>query len=50
VSWEDGLRELLAWCRDAASADEFARAQGELERRGLLSGVIPTAGEKERGA
>jgi dTDP-L-rhamnose 4-epimerase len=50
VSWEDGLRELLAWCRDAASADEFARAQGELERRGLLSGVIPTAGEKGHGA
>ena len=50
MSWEDGLRELLAWCRDAASSDQFARAQGELERRGLLSGVLPAAGEKEDGA
>jgi len=40
VAWEDGLRELLAWCRDAASADRFAQAQQELESRGLLSGRL----------
>src|SRR5262245_46794923 len=37
VTWEDGLVELLAWCRGAASADHFARAQSELEQHGLLS-------------
>src|SRR5215813_231574 len=37
VAWEDGLRELLEWCRGAASRDHFGRAQGELERHGLLS-------------
>jgi dTDP-L-rhamnose 4-epimerase len=50
VSWEDGLRELLDWCRDAASSDQFGHAQRELERHGLLSGVLPAAGEKVRGA
>src|SRR5262249_45620205 len=40
VAWEDGLRELLAWCRDAASAGRFAQAQQELESRGLLSGRL----------
>jgi len=47
VSWENGLRELLAWCRDAASADHFAQAQGELERHGLLSGALATGAGKE---
>lgn len=46
VSWEDGLRELLEWCRSAATADHFARAQRELERRGLLSGAIAPDGER----
>jgi len=46
VPWEDGLRELLAWCRGAASADHFVRAQHELESRGLLSGrLAPSGGE-----
>jgi len=46
VAWEDGLRELLAWCRGAASADYFVRAQHELESRGLLSGrLAPSGGE-----
>ena len=46
VAWEDGLRELLAWCRSAASADHFVRAQHELESRGLLSGrLAPSGGE-----
>ena len=45
VAWEDGLRELLAWCRGAASADHFVQAQHELESRGLLSGRLePPAG------
>ncbi len=47
VAWEDGLRELLAWCRGTASADHFAQAHGELERHGLLSGAITGAGTKE---
>src|SRR5262245_38137548 len=47
VSWEDGLRELLAWCRDAASADHFVQAQGELERHGLLSGALGAGASKE---
>lgn len=46
VAWDDGLRELLAWCRGAASADHFVRAQRELESRGLLSGrLAPSGGE-----
>src|SRR5262249_52524360 len=40
VGWEDGLRELLEWCRGAASSDHFVRAQSELETRGLLSGQL----------
>src|SRR4029434_1792611 len=44
VAWEDGLRELFAWSRETSAADHFARAHRELERRGLLSGVIPPAG------
>ena len=46
VAWDDGLRELLEWCRSAASADHFVRAQRELESRGLLSGrLAPSDGE-----
>jgi nucleoside-diphosphate-sugar epimerase len=49
VAWEDGLRELLEWCRGTASADHFTRAQGELERHGLLTGAIgPTRGKESR--
>jgi dTDP-L-rhamnose 4-epimerase len=44
VAWEDGLRELLAWSREATVADHFDRAHGELERHRLLSGVIASAG------
>jgi dTDP-L-rhamnose 4-epimerase len=49
VGWEQGLRELLTWCRGAASSDQFGRAQGELERHGLLSGQL-TTGSKESSA
>jgi dTDP-L-rhamnose 4-epimerase len=49
VAWEDGLRELLAWCRGTATADHFARAHGELERHGLLSTAIAPADTKESG-
>ena len=49
VSWEDGLRELVAWCREAGSADHFASAQGELERHGLLTATIAPAQTKESG-
>ena len=44
VAWDDGLRELLEWCRSAASADHFVRAQHELESRGLLSGRLAPSG------
>jgi dTDP-L-rhamnose 4-epimerase len=37
IAWEQGLHELLDWCRGAASSDHFGRAHGELERHGLLS-------------
>ncbi|MCW5891464.1 MAG: NAD-dependent epimerase/dehydratase family protein [bacterium] len=40
VSWEDGLRELLAWCRTAQTADGFGKAQSELAARGLVSGPL----------
>lgn len=49
VAWEDGLRELLAWCRGTATADHFARAHGELQRHGLLSAAIAPADTKESG-
>jgi len=42
VAWEDGLGELLAWSRQAASADHFGKAQGELAARGLLSERLGT--------
>jgi dTDP-L-rhamnose 4-epimerase len=47
VSWEDGLRELLAWCQGTTTSDHFARAHAELERHGLLSGAIAPAHRKE---
>jgi dTDP-L-rhamnose 4-epimerase len=50
VGWEQGLRELLEWCRGAASSDHFGRAQGELERHGLLSGRLGSAGRGESSA
>src|SRR5579871_1198544 len=37
--WEDGLREVLAWCRTAASQDRFAEAAGELTQRGLVRAI-----------
>lgn len=36
VSFEDGMRELVEWGRDAEARDYFARADRELRRRGLL--------------
>ena len=50
VRWEDGLRELLSWCRGTTPADHFARAHGELERHGLVTGTLAPAGAKESGA
>jgi dTDP-L-rhamnose 4-epimerase len=43
VGWNDGLTELLAWCRTTATADGFGQAQDELAARGLLSSAMPTA-------
>lgn len=50
VGWEQGLEELLEWCRGAASSDHFGRAQGELERHGLLSRQLDPAGGGEPSA
>jgi len=50
VAWEQGLRELLEWCRGTASSDHFVRAQGELERHGLLSGQLGSTGTRESSA
>jgi dTDP-L-rhamnose 4-epimerase len=50
IGWEQGLHELLEWCRGAASSDHFGRAQGELERHGLLSRQLGQAGGGERSA
>jgi len=50
VAWEDGLRELLAWCQRTTATDHFMRAHGELERHGLLSGTIAPPAAKESSA
>src|SRR5262249_62005723 len=47
IAWEQGLHELLEWCRGTASRDHFGRAQGELERHGLLSRQLGPAGGGE---
>jgi dTDP-L-rhamnose 4-epimerase len=44
VAWEDGLGELVAWCREADAADRFAQADGELRARGLVSAPIAGPG------
>ncbi len=43
VGWNEGLAELLGWCRSTATDDRFGQAQDELATRGLLSGAMPTA-------
>jgi dTDP-L-rhamnose 4-epimerase len=40
VAWEDGLAELVEWCRGALASDRFAQADGELRARGLVSAPI----------
>lgn len=37
VTWEEGLAELVRWCREAFAADRFDQAEQELRARGLLS-------------
>ncbi|MFN8546107.1 MAG: NAD-dependent epimerase/dehydratase family protein [Candidatus Binatia bacterium] len=37
VTWEDGLAELVAWARGAATEDRFAVAADELRARGLVT-------------
>ncbi len=44
VDWTESLREIVAWCRDAGAADDFARAHGELAARGLVSARIDAGG------
>lgn len=44
VDWEESLLELLAWCRQAPSADRFTQAQSELAARGLVSDRLGTGG------
>ena len=48
VGWEDGLREVVGWCRGAVVADGFARADEELRARGLRSEAIRPAPGSER--
>jgi len=36
MSFEDGMRELIAWSATAESADKFEEAHQELEKRGLV--------------
>ena len=43
VTWEDGLAELLAWCRSAAASDRFGVAEDELRRHGLLTEPLAAA-------
>src|SRR5581483_2193131 len=43
VAWEDGLAELAAWCRDAATVDRFTQAQDELAVHGLLTARMEAA-------
>jgi dTDP-L-rhamnose 4-epimerase len=40
VNWEDGLAELVEWCRHAASQDQFTQADQELQAHGLVSGQL----------
>ncbi len=44
VSWQDGLDELVAWSRSAATEDGFDAAQAELAARGLVRSA-PTSRE-----
>jgi len=37
VAWEEGLAELVRWCRVAHAADRFNQADQELRGRGLLT-------------
>lgn len=37
VDWEEGLRELVRWCRGAFAVDRFSQADRELRARGLLT-------------
>ena len=37
VTWEEGLAELVQWCRVAHAADRFNQADQELRGRGLLT-------------
>ena len=37
VEWSDGLAELVAWASEAGAVDDFARADHELRRYGLVS-------------
>jgi dTDP-L-rhamnose 4-epimerase len=43
IVWQDGLDELVRWCRDARAADGFARAADELAAHGLVTDRL-TAG------
>jgi dTDP-L-rhamnose 4-epimerase len=46
VAWEEGLAELVSWCRRTSAFDRFAQAHDELGSRGLLTRQI-AAGEPE---
>jgi dTDP-L-rhamnose 4-epimerase len=37
VTWDEGLKELVGWCRGVSTDDRFAEADRELRAHGLLS-------------
>jgi dTDP-L-rhamnose 4-epimerase len=43
IAWEDGVDELVRWCRDTRAVDGFARAAAELAAHGLVTDRL-TAG------
>ncbi len=45
VPWEDGLAELVEWCRGAFTVNRFAQADQELRARGLLTERLEAKGK-----
>lgn len=44
VDWEEGLRELVQWCRGTFAVDRFSQADHELRARGLLTEQLSVDG------
>jgi dTDP-L-rhamnose 4-epimerase len=48
VAWEEGLRELVQWCRGTFAIDRFSQADHELRARGLLTEQLNVDDTMER--